>query len=162
VSVMPTPTCTGKSIKINPGDTCDSVAETNNISTWLLLARNGLIEGCADFPESGSLCVENSCRTHKIVPGEDCSSVAKANNISAIQFISWNRQIDPACQNFNQSIGHIVCVSNPLGYVAPGNPSPQRPSITTDAPIPGRTGPGSLVHCGQWYNVTVGEDCGKS
>jgi hypothetical protein len=80
------------------------------------------------------------------------------------QLSSWNRQIDPACYNFQQSLGWVLCVSDPSGYQPPvltSTPS-QQTTYSNDAPIPTKTGTGSQKHCGKWYTVASGDDCGTS
>ncbi|KAA8895206.1 hypothetical protein FN846DRAFT_818519 [Sphaerosporella brunnea] len=161
-SVAPTatPTCTGVTIAVSSSDTCDTIAETHHASTWHILFRNNLDAGCINFPTSGSLCIEETCTTYVPTSNDTCRDLAKTYNVTVPQLVSWNPDIDPACANFNQTLGHHICLTNPLPY-DPGNiTNPASPTTaTTDAPLPTDAAPNSTVHCGRWYEVQDGDYC---
>ena len=125
---------------------------------------NKLQGGCADWPgNKTSLCVQGSCKPYIVQPNDTCRSVAAANNMTLIQLLSFNPTIDPVCANFYQEIGHVICLTNPLGYSVPNatNLGLSPNAATTAAPVPSSAMTGSNTYCGQWYFVNPG-DCKES
>ena len=84
-----------------------------------------------------------------------------ANNITMSQLLSWNPTIDPKCVNFDQKIGHVICLSSPAGYTPPNitaigtAPTP----ATTPAPVPTDAMTGSNIDCGAWYLMQPNDQC---
>lgn len=157
-----TPTCSGTTVTIKKGDTCDTIAEANSISTWSLLANNGLDGGCANFPTNGTLCIEGSCPTYVVSANETCSSIAKAHNITEVQLMSFNPQLNGRCSNIDQAVGHHICVDSPYGPVASatGDVTSTTPATTaTEAPVPTNAADGSNRHCSKWYQIISGDYC---
>lgn len=122
---------------------------------------NGLQGGCADWPGNlSTLCVEGSCKPYVLQQNDTCLGISAANNITLIQLLSWNPSIDPVCSNLNQKIGHVICLSSPMGYTAPNQtdlgvgPTP----ATTAAPVPTSALNQTNKYCGAWYYVNPG-DC---
>jgi hypothetical protein len=125
---------------------------------------NKLQGGCADWPgNKTSLCVQGSCKPYIVQRNDTCRSVAAANNMTLIQLLSFNPTIDPVCANFYQEIGHVICLTNPLGYTVPNatNLGLSPNAATTAAPVPSSAMTGSNTYCGQWYFVNPG-DCKES
>ncbi|RHZ56168.1 LysM peptidoglycan-binding domain-containing protein [Aspergillus thermomutatus] len=114
--------CPGRSVAIKPGDTCDTFAAANNVSTWRLLIDNGLQSGCMDFPTEGSLCVIGSCQTHNVTATDTCPSIALQYGITITQFRTWNQVLDSRCTNLNVLVGHQACVSYPGNATSVANP----------------------------------------
>ncbi|KAF4545498.1 Carbohydrate-binding module family 50 protein [Lasiodiplodia theobromae] len=155
-----TPTCTGKSVPIQNGDTCDSIAADNSISTWNLLASNGLDGGCANFPSNGTLCVESSCETYQVSANDTCSGIAEAHNITQTQLKTYNPQLNTKCSNIDQTVGHYICIGSPYGKVGSGDTT-SRPVSTTTTPVavPTDAAPGSNERCSRWHEVVEGDYC---
>lgn len=154
-------TCTGTIIPLPTAKTCDQVAAANDISTDSLLMINGLQGGCANWPGNlTSLCIQGSCKPYIVQQNDTCQSVAAANNMTLIQLLSWNPTIDPVCANFYEEIGHVICLSNPLGYTAPSvtNIGVGATGASTAAPVPTNAMTGTNQNCGLWYSVQPG-DC---
>lgn len=133
---------------------CDDFAFAHNISTSQLLSRNHLSGGCADWPgDSSELCIEGSCEPYVVQKDDTCGRVARAHNITLTQLLRWNYFIDPYCNNWDQQIGHVICVTDPSGYTPPkaSIPSIVDGTATTAAPVPSDAQPESTKDCGKWY-----------
>ena len=133
-----------------------------SVSTDGLLASNDLSGGCADWPGNlTELCVQNLCQPYLVQQNDTCLSVAAAHKITLTQLLSWNPTVDPLCKNWNYQLGHIICLSNPMGYTLPtetisgaaGAPTP----ASTAAAVPTDAMIGSNVNCGGWYKVSSRE-----
>jgi LysM repeat protein len=85
----PTPTCSGLGYAVQPGDTCNSIAKSQQIGTGWLITDNDLTVSC-DLPASSSLCLVNTCKTVTVQHGDTCATVAQSNNISVPQLQAWN------------------------------------------------------------------------
>ncbi|KAJ6007240.1 hypothetical protein N7540_011216 [Penicillium herquei] len=154
-----TATCTGSYIPIPTGESCDDFAEANSISTDQLLMQNGLVAGCVNWPGNlTTLCVQNTCEPYLVQQNDTCLSVVAANNMTITQLFSWNPTIDPICANWDTQIGHVICLSNPLGYVSPSVTANVSAAITA-ASVPTDAMTGSNTDCAQWYEVSPGDYC---
>lgn len=140
---------------------CDEAALQYSVGTAQMLSDNHLQAGCADWPGSATeLCIQNTCDTYTVQSNDTCRGVASAHNITLTQLLAWNPSIDPYCVNFGYTEGHVICMSNPMGY--------EKPTVTitdisgttptTAAALPDQTAPGSNPDCGAWYLVKEG-DC---
>ncbi|KAF7131457.1 hypothetical protein CNMCM5793_004682 [Aspergillus hiratsukae] len=159
-NISATPTCTGSYVVVPTGSTCDGFAEANSIATDQLLALNGLIGGCVNWPGNlTSLCVQNNCDPYIVQQNDTCLTVAATHNITLTQLLSWNPSIDPICANWANQIGHVICVGNPVGYVEPTDTYITPTTVTTAVPIPTNAMNGSQPDCAQWYNVSAGDYC---
>ncbi|KAF3483528.1 uncharacterized protein GIQ15_02852 [Arthroderma uncinatum] len=158
-NIPATRTCTGTSYEVKATDDFYSVPKSQSVSTELLLHNNGLSYIKADFPKSGSLCIENKCKIHILAEDETCSSIAAAANISTVQLRAWNININSFCSNLDRFIGNTFCVSNPLGtnYTLPDSPTVT--PVPTPAPIPDNIAPNVTTHCGRYYKISDGDDC---
>lgn len=127
-----------------------------------MLALNSLAGGCANWPGNlSSICVQDTCATYKVGQNDTCPSIASAHNISITQFLTWNPAIDPLCLNLDHQVGHMVCVGNPTGYIAPTTTASGVPTLgpTVAAVAPTNADPQSNTDCGVWYNVNAGDYC---
>ncbi|KAJ5677917.1 uncharacterized protein N7477_003550 [Penicillium maclennaniae] len=148
-----TQTCTGSYVPIPTGSTCDDFAESNSVATDQLLSVNGLAGGCANWPaDFTELCVQNTCEPYFVQQNDTSLGVASSFNLTLTQLLSWNSAIDPVCANWDNEKGHIICVSNPVGYVEADIGSTT--TVDTAASVPTNIGPGSNTNCAQWFNVT--------
>ena len=91
----PVAACAGKKYVTKSGDTCDSIAQGNLVSSGSLYKTNPKLIDCAK-PSSGTeLCLPPSCeKRYKIKAGDDCVAVALANGISWQQLDDWNGMVD--------------------------------------------------------------------
>lgn len=88
--VPATPTCAGETYQVKAGDDCHSIAVSQGIGTDWLLRDNNLNTGCADFPSSGDLCLNNICEVHTVLEGDTCKSIAKEFGVTEAQLKAWN------------------------------------------------------------------------
>ncbi|PYI11039.1 hypothetical protein BO78DRAFT_466691 [Aspergillus sclerotiicarbonarius CBS 121057] len=158
-----TPTsCADRSAVIQPGDTCDTFAAANNVSTWRMLIENGLQGGCVDFPTSGTLCVTGQCQTHLVTASDSCMSLARKYGITITQFITWSSVLNSQCSNFDVLIGHYVCVSYPGRATSEHNPYANGAvggTAKAAAPVPTDVAPGTNTNCGKYYRVKDNDYC---
>ncbi|KAK8131957.1 hypothetical protein PG999_000130 [Apiospora kogelbergensis] len=161
--LLPNPkTCSGTSVPMPTSLSCDQTALDHSVSTAQLLADNGLPAGCSSWPGSAdTLCIQNTCETYTVKETDTCRSVAKAHNVTLTQLLTWNPTIDPVCANWNYTMGHVICVSSPLGYTMPSvtidNPGGNTPTVP--AALPSSIAPGSNTYCGIWYTTKDGDYC---
>ncbi|KAG9668275.1 hypothetical protein KCU99_g6485, partial [Aureobasidium melanogenum] len=167
-SASPTsiPGCTG-SYYVQATDTCFSLSQYLNVSTYNLLVYNGWDMYCQNFNASvgHSFCSPPTCDTYTWQANDTCDAVTLANpSITLTQFMSWNPNFDPLCQNAGNFIGYEVCLSPPGGELVPTATSNLGGGVTvaptTAAPVPTNAMDGSNRDCGRWYNIVAGDECG--
>ncbi|KAL4806498.1 hypothetical protein BDV18DRAFT_159672 [Aspergillus unguis] len=163
-SAVPTPTagaCTGQKYTLQDGDTCQSVSKSQGVATFQLLLDNGLQAYCANFPQSGDLCIKGQCTTYTVQKGDTCKRVAKAHNISTVQLRSYNPWIDGGCYNFNRTIGTEICMDKPgdTYHVPSTATAPPTTTATTPVPVPTNAADNSTRTCGEYYTVKDKEGC---
>ncbi|KAL4860360.1 hypothetical protein BDV12DRAFT_191745 [Aspergillus spectabilis] len=129
---------TGYMLPPTSGDTCRSISLSQGIGTSWLLTDNNLPAYCADFPTGGTLCLVNTCELQ-----------------------SYNPNIDSGCYSFNRTIGYEICVNKPgRKYAAPTTTVGQATTFSTPAPVPTDVALNTTQHCGKYYLVASGDDCG--
>lgn len=94
----PTATCSGTTYVIQPTDTYRSVSQKQSVSTDHLLSSNGLPYNMTSFPNSGSLCISNRCKTYVLAQNDTCTSVAAKASISTVRLRAWNANINELCR----------------------------------------------------------------
>ncbi|KAH7303663.1 hypothetical protein B0I35DRAFT_485026 [Stachybotrys elegans] len=130
----PTPTCS-RTYATSAGDTCQSISQARDVSTYGLITLNNLDFYCSALPRS--LCLPGSCETHIWTTTDTCNSVASQYNVSMVNFLSWNPIFDEC---------------TPGGSV----PAPSKPSAV---PVPDNAREDSETNCGRWYTVQEGDNC---
>ncbi|KAI3543610.1 LysM domain-containing protein [Colletotrichum filicis] len=156
----PTPTCTGKTYSIQPGDDCNSISVAQSIGTEWLLWDNDLLAFCHQFPTEGELCLVNTCDIYTVVESDTCDKIAKAHGMTVTQLLSWNPSINSGCYNLNQTIGHQICVSVPgTPYVEPSQTTLQPSIPLTAAPVPTNVAAETNTYCGRYYTAILGDYC---
>ncbi|GIZ44486.1 hypothetical protein CKM354_000768300 [Cercospora kikuchii] len=158
---QPTSTCVSH-YAVAPGDTCNSIAKTNRVSTYHLLLANSLSLECEENPaQSTQLCIPSQCSIHTVQRNDTCAGIVEAFTATGAQLIAWNPNINEYCGNLDTMIGAEICVSPPGGPIA--NPQPSSAlapsSATTAAPQPTNAAPSSNARCGKWYEVVSGDTC---
>ncbi|CAF9925025.1 hypothetical protein IMSHALPRED_006356 [Imshaugia aleurites] len=106
------PSCTG-SYAVQLTDTCTSVSQELNVSTYSLLYENNLDIYCQNFNAAvgTDLCSPATCETYTWQAHDTCASVALAHPpITVPQFLAWNPNFNPLCHNVANFIEHGVCV----------------------------------------------------
>lgn len=58
--------CLGTEYTVAEGDTCESIAEANNVAFYRLLGDNGIDLKCESLTVGTTLCVGDSCTLHTV------------------------------------------------------------------------------------------------
>lgn len=101
------------SYNVQPGDTCNSVAEALGVSTYNLLHQNNLDLYCRNFAtkEGSTLCVPPQCKIHTWQALDSCESVVgNMTDVTIPQFLAWNPNFNSLCQNSLSFVGYKVCL----------------------------------------------------
>lgn len=147
------------------GDTCDSIAEAQNVSSAALYMGNENLLDCNLIPPEVDLCMPFACgRTYTLQPGENCTSIEQSLGLPSGHIRQYNPWLELGCESLQVSsavFGHVLC----LGV--------QGGKFTATAPIPGPTllpgletgytnvvikspdnakgvAPGTTLRCGRW------------
>ncbi|KAF2824331.1 hypothetical protein CC86DRAFT_420818 [Ophiobolus disseminans] len=162
---LPTPTCkTTHAIK--SGDTCNSISEANNVSTFGITNRNSLYSDCSNLARRSTICIPEQCTLYKVKLNETCDSIIEThgNGVSGAQFLAWNPNINDLCSNVGDLIDTYICLSPPGGAQRAPTPTDSGVPIsrpTAPVPRPTNSFPESNEKCGKWYNITQGDNCEK-
>ncbi|KAG5819382.1 hypothetical protein H9Q74_001138 [Fusarium xylarioides] len=101
-----------------------------------------------------------TCTQYTVQEKDTCRTIANASKVTYAQLLSWNPSLDVTCGNLSKQKDGKICISNPLGnFALPSSSKPVATLITTEAPVPSPTGQGTNAHCGEWYQVALGDDC---
>ncbi|RDW72346.1 LysM peptidoglycan-binding domain-containing protein [Aspergillus mulundensis] len=172
-------TCsTEKEYTVQDGDTCDSIALANSVSSGTLYAENSALFNCSEPKVGLKLCLPAACENvYQVQPTDDCVSVAVSNGISWRELISYNGMLYDDCSNFvgaDPSFGTVMCVSPPGGKfdlgVSDSNSTASGVDgqggsgtgygTTQDYLAPGATlAPNTTTECGNFYTVVSGDTC---
>jgi hypothetical protein len=177
--ILPNPTTTtsatprpsndcSEQYNVAAGDTCHSIAQAHNVSTFGLLYWNSLAVGCTDFPKTGSkICLPSPCPIYKVQENDTCLGIVAqhAPERSMRQLRSWNLNINSVCSNLNDMIGYQICIGPPASIAGAEPPSsitgtPTSSPVATLMPVPTNAAPGSNTNCGLWYTTISGDLCG--
>lgn len=90
--------CEGAMYNIRAGDTMNSVALAQNMSTEYLLVRNALSYNETGFPTTGQLCIQNKCAVHVVKASDDCYNLVRTYGINFAQLRAWNPRINGLCK----------------------------------------------------------------
>ncbi|KAJ4415750.1 hypothetical protein N0V85_002573 [Neurospora sp. IMI 360204] len=183
-------TCvSGNKYTVKNGDTCNSIALTNAVSSSTLYYINPELLNCS-APEVGlQLCLPDRCETtYTVKEADDCVTIAiRAEGSAASSWqdlVAWNAGLDDRCSNIwspsssPRYWGNVICISAPGGL--PSNPGtePGNGSGTgngdiggpggsgdgyADFPVPVPTGgiiaQGTTTLCGAWVQAQSDSTC---
>jgi hypothetical protein len=130
---MHRPSCTSRLIG-RAGDTTNSIAKENSVSTdWLLTFNHQLPASINEtFTGNEMICMDNvpKCILHQITSTDTCSSLAKLSGtgMNEVIFGSWNPTVGNNCRNLYAMVGKYICVS------PPGQTTPFAPIEATTTP----------------------------
>ncbi|KAJ9154856.1 LysM domain-containingprotein [Pleurostoma richardsiae] len=168
----PAPVCvSGNTYVTKAGDTCDSIARANMVSSATLFSINPNIFDCSSIPAATSLCLPQQCDAlWEVGPNNDCLGIVNATGTSLASLIEYNSMLDWNCSTLHAaddgtgppSWGKILCVSTPGGTYsgkpahnvsADGNWDGGSGYGTTEADAPGgaAVAPGTTTKCASWY-----------
>ncbi|PGH18378.1 hypothetical protein AJ79_00445 [Helicocarpus griseus UAMH5409] len=144
ISTNPTPapeapTCL-KPYIVQPGDSCDAIALSQNVSTYSIIISGSLDFECTRLQAGASLCLPSPCTLYRMRHDETCESIlARHNSLTEIDMINWNPNIDPLCSNLGPLAETLICVSPPGGdpvNVTPITEPPSTPTMDYNTPLP--------------------------
>ncbi|KAF8812728.1 hypothetical protein BYT27DRAFT_7086146 [Phlegmacium glaucopus] len=114
VNGQTTPPC-ARNYTVQPGDFCNLISATQNVSTFQLATVNGAIidPACDNLLPGEVLClglVGQDCTTvHVVQTDETCVTIASQANISFADLLSDNPNIDAGCTNI--VVGEVLCIA---------------------------------------------------
>ncbi|KAK0624161.1 hypothetical protein B0T14DRAFT_517604 [Immersiella caudata] len=167
--LQPTPT-TGlpenfpcvRNYTVSANDTCNSIALSNNASTFDIIQTNGMTVWCSDrdLKKSGSrnICLPEVCTPLEVTAADTCATIADKSGVREEDIIDWNPIFDARCWNINKWVGWVICVGGSNRTTSPTSPtgsfgsmSTAYPSATLD-PLPAQKphAPGSVLACSRW------------
>lgn len=131
-------TCvSGRKYTVKNGDTCNSVAQTNAVSSSTLYHINPELLNCSAPNVGLELCLPDRCKTTYMVnEADDCVTIAiRADGSAASSWqdlVAWNAGLDDRCSNIwspsnsPRYWGNVICISAPGGLPSsqgtePGN-----------------------------------------
>lgn len=174
----PTPFCvSGDFYTTVSGDSCDSIAIANSVSSAALFKGNPAIFNCSSVPAGLSICLPLTCSpVYQLQANDTCVSIDIAYNIGDIDSQSsvqnYNSWINSDCSNLQQAstvYGHVLCLS-PQGAnytgnssIANYNPNPYTTTAYGDTilppPVNSTVAPNSTRLCGGWYVAEPLDTC---
>lgn len=98
---------------IGEGDTCETIAAAQNVSSFGLIDMNNLDIFC-HLPDAGKeICLPAQCHTHFLLVSDNCGTLIRQYNVTRVELVSWNSNLDPQCLFIERWRHTTVCV----GYV---------------------------------------------
>ena len=85
----------GNSYKVANGDNCQTISQSQGVSTGALISINQLLPDCSDLEIDEELCLPQTCSTYVVQPNDSCYSIAQGKNLLQPEIIAWN----PALNN---------------------------------------------------------------
>lgn len=137
-----------RSYTVKKGDTCNSIAASQEASTLDVVQLNGIDINCVLMPEEGTkLCLNRRCDTYTIRAGDGCSEIAKKFDITEYQFRLLNPMLDSNCTNIGRWEGYVSCVG-PKSLLPQSALVRRRAAVTPQKPL----APGSSEKCLEFAN----------
>ncbi|OTB16721.1 carbohydrate-binding module family 50 protein [Daldinia sp. EC12] len=141
------PTCSDPYV-VKSGESCDSIATSQNVSTFGIIKAGSLSPTCSNLLSGDSLCLP-SPSSHK--------------GLTATDLLAWNPNINALCTNLGALVTTLICVSPPGGKpgdvtITIGPPTPTD-DPTTPVPKPTNGKDESTDRCAKWYTVQDGDYC---
>ncbi|KAK3332585.1 hypothetical protein B0T19DRAFT_439410 [Cercophora scortea] len=144
-------------------DTCNSIAVSQNVSTFAVYGSSGLWDQCSSLPTGTKLCLLSQCVNYQVQQGDTCDGIIAAAGltVSPSMFVAWNPNINVVCSNLLGLVGDYICLSRPDGLLTPNItlPSAAVPATATAWPtfVPTPTpqlplAPGTVTGCTSYRN----------
>lgn len=102
------PSCSGFHT-VEKDESCVTISEANNVSTYGLIAANALDAACNSISEGKSLCLPSTCKTYQLGLTDSCDSLTRTLDITMAQLLAWNPMINTGCSNLASWIGWYIC-----------------------------------------------------
>lgn len=167
--------CFTSTYKTVDGDTCDSIALANSMSSAsIYLGNQDQIYNCADIPADLTLCLPLSCgEIYTLLPDDTCTTIETAAALENGDLRVYNPWIAFACDNLHTAsaiYGSTICLS-PIGGQHNGTAGSDQSTGTnpgfadgyvykpTDPPANSTIADGTTLNCGKWYEASGNETC---
>lgn len=98
------------SYTVMQGDTCDSISQAQNASTFGLINTNNLNIFCDLPPVGKNICLPLACKLAFLQKGETCYTLQEAHGVTRAQLVAWNPNFDYQCINIKRWEHTYVCV----------------------------------------------------
>lgn len=142
---------------VESGDTCNSIAVAQNVSTYGVITAGNLDHGCTILEAGATLCLPDECEVYQVQYFDTCASIISSVTPNTIgsQFLAWNANINSLCGNVASLVGTYICVSPPGGTVPiPVISTPLAVSTaSTSVAKPTNAPEQSNSDCAYWYTV---------
>lgn len=102
-------TC-NKQYVVKEGETCNSIAAAQGVSSLGIVEANNLVFGCKQLTVGKVLCLPKPCRTHTVGSRDICSDIASHYSITNEQLLAWNPVLNKNCTNIGSRVGMVFCV----------------------------------------------------
>lgn len=96
--------------KVQLGDTCDSIATSQKVSTYSVISAGGLSPGCTNLIPDSSLCLPRACSLYRVQYDDTCDTIIAANGLSGVDLLAWNPNINALCGNIYALAETLICV----------------------------------------------------
>ncbi|KAJ5209444.1 hypothetical protein N7449_003823 [Penicillium cf. viridicatum] len=157
-STSATQTCVS-TYTVQTNDTCNSIAASQNVSTYNLMTANSLTILCSNLPEVGEiLCIPATCNTVSVLNSDSCDDYMDDWGVSMAKVLSWNPIIDDTCDNLYLFIDWVLC-SGPTSDWSPATTSATTTAPATATAMPTNGISTSNQNCASWYTVQSGDEC---
>lgn len=90
-------------------ESCVTISEARNVSTYGLIASNALDAACNSISEGRNLCLPSTCKTYQLGLSDTCESLISSLEITMAQLLAWNPMINTGCSNLASWIGWYLC-----------------------------------------------------
>lgn len=97
---------------VQDGDTCNSIAAQNSVSTFSIIqANNNLDIWCRLLTPGKAISIpEKKCIIHKVESGDTCRELGQKYGATEQQIIDWNANINKRCTNLERWKSSYICV----------------------------------------------------
>ncbi|TQB68082.1 hypothetical protein MPDQ_004049 [Monascus purpureus] len=101
VSATATATCSSY-YSVKSGDTCQSIATANSISTARFIIDNNLSTLNCSVQVGQQVCLGAECALHEVQANDTCSSILQNQAFYQVQLTSWNPTLWTDCGNLDR------------------------------------------------------------
>ncbi|KXG46668.1 Pectin lyase fold/virulence factor [Penicillium griseofulvum] len=167
--------CFTTTYKTVDGDTCDSIAQANSMSSAsIYMGNQDQIYACSKIPADMTLCLPLSCSDiYTLLPDDTCTTIETAASLESGDLRVYNPWISFACDNLHTAsaiYGSTICLS-PIGgehndTAGSDESSGTNPGFAdgyvyepTDPPANSTVAEGTTLNCGKWYEAAGNETC---
>jgi hypothetical protein len=171
-----TPCISGSTYTTKGGESCDTIALENSVSSASLYMANQIVIGnCTTILPNLELCLPLPCaETYILQKNDTCTTIEAVSplNLTSGAVRAYNPWISYGCENLQEAsafYGAILCLSPQNGVYNKTGPSSGDTTIPTPAtgysllaapaPANATVAAGTTARCGKWHERTDGEQC---